>query len=76
MAAAQKAESRLASYARPTLSKPDAKGAARKQKKNGSGAGKPNEGAAVDAAEQHLTKAQRKNLWRQRRREAMRGMSA
>ena len=68
VAAADRRESRLATYAKPTLSKPAANGMLprRKKKLSAQAAG------AADAAEQHLTKAQRKNLWRQKRREALR----
>ena len=57
------AKARLATFAKPTLGKPS-------KKKKKAGAGHQQEQQA--AAEANLTKAQRKNLWRKRRREAMR----
>lgn len=59
-AAAAKQQSRLASFAKPTLAKPD-KGKAKKRKEAQQPAPAMPEGV-------QLTKAQRKNLWRQKRR--------
>ena len=69
-AVTDRTESRLATYAKPTLSKPAANGMLAKRTKKSKSA--LSQAATADAAEQHLTKAQRKNLWRQKRREALR----
>jgi hypothetical protein len=58
---ADKAKARLATFAKPTLGPPGKK---RKKMK----AHHPQQHAVAEA---HLTKAQRKNLWRKRRREAL-----
>ena len=72
-AAAKKMESRMASFAKPTLNKPNrpTKGKMSKAKPSPSAADKAGAGSTA-AADQHLTKAQKKNLWRQKRRASLR----
>lgn len=72
-AAAERATSRMASFAKPTLKKPNraSKGKVSRPKTLAGVADRAGAGLTA-AAEQHLTKAQKKNLWRQKKRASLR----
>ena len=71
-AAAKRMESRMASFAKPTLNKPYRASKGKVFKQHLAGVADKAEAGSTAAAEQHLTKAQKKNLWRQKRRASLR----